>query len=47
MFQKIGYTIRRIMPFVELTFLGAIHRAKPMHPDVVASGCDGVGSTTS
>ena len=47
MFQKIGYTIRRIMPFVESTFLGWIHMANPMHPDVVALGCDRVGSTTS
>ena len=47
MFQKIGYTIRRIMPSVESIFSGWIHRANPMHPDAVASGCDIVGSTTS
>ena len=47
MFQIIGYTIRRIMPFVESIFSGWIHRANPMHPDVVALGCDIGGSTTS
>ena len=47
MFQKVGYNIRRIMPFVESIFSGVIHRANPMHPDVVASGCDIGGTTTS
>ena len=47
MFQIIGYTIRRIMPFVESIFSGWIHRANPMHQDVAASWCYRGGSTTS
>ena len=44
---KIVYNDLRIMLLVESTFSGRIQKAYPRHPDVVTSGCDRGGSTTS
>ncbi len=45
--EKMMYNNQRIMPFVESTFSGWIHRENPIHPDAVALGYDRGGSTTS
>ena len=45
--KKSGIIVHRIMLHPKSTLAGKIQMANPMHPDVVTSGCDRGGSTTS